>query len=136
MSRKLVDIVGKYGLREMLYSQFPVYSTDQTEGRKTSSRTHNALAMRLERRGMVKEAIQIYKQAASVYPPEGYKSFKKAAELAQKNFMNDEAATLWFESIYYAPNFLLKLKSLIKFFRECLRSKTQLEMNKITHQRL
>jgi len=123
MSQKIIDTMSKYGLRKMLYTQSLVCSKEEIEGERTSSRIHNILATRLERRGKVKEAIQIYRQAAIMYPPEGYKSLKNAAELAQNNCMNEEAAELWFESIYYTSNFLLKLKSLVELSREYLRSK-------------
>lgn len=58
-----------------------------------------------------------------MYPPKGYESLKTAAELAQKLSLNDEAAKLWFESIFYSRNVTSKLKSSIKFLRELFRSK-------------
>jgi hypothetical protein len=118
--KQLLEILKKHGLKQLIIS--PIEEISEAS-RRTSQKIHISLAMRLEKRGMIREAIQIYRQAAKLYPVEGYKSIKLAAELAEKNSLDHKASALWFESIFYAPNFYLKLKSLAKCFSEYLRSK-------------
>lgn len=123
MLRKIFDVMKKRGLRTIFgTARTTPYVNKQNGEILTSYKIHHALAKRLERRGMIREAIQIYIQAANMYPPKGYESLKIAAELAQKFSLNEEAAKLWFESIYYSRDVASKMKSLIKFLRESLRT--------------
>jgi len=125
MSQKIFDVMRKRCLLKAIFhlSCTNLSVSEQNGEIFTSYKIHNALAKRLERRGMIMEAIQMYGLAANIYPIRGYESLKTAAELAQKFFLDTKAAELWFESIYYSPNFTLKLKSLTNFLRELLKSK-------------
>jgi hypothetical protein len=123
MSKKVFDIIRKRGLRAIFLTPHTVkHASEESEGTFTSYKIHQALAKRLERRGVIMEAIQMYRLAANIYPIKGYESLKTAAELAQKFSLHAEAAKLWFESIYYSHNVDAKLESLIQFVRELLRS--------------
>jgi len=122
--KKVFEIIRKRGLRAIFLIPHTIkHANEESEGTFTSYKIHQALAKRLERRGMIMEAIQMYGLAANIYPIKGYESLKTAAELAQKFSLNTKAAELWFESIYYSTNVTLKLKSLTNFFRELLKSK-------------
>lgn len=123
MPQTIFDIMRKHGVRAIFSTTRTIQCfNDQNREIFTSYKIHHALAKRLERRGMIREAIHMYRQAANIYPPKGYESLKTAAELAQKFSLNKEAAKLWFESIYYSRNIASKIISLTKFLRELLRS--------------
>lgn len=126
MPQKIFDIIRRHGLKAIFHTLDAGIFVNEHNGEIfTSHKIYHALAKRLERREMIREAIQMYRQAANIFPPKGYESLKIAAELAQKLSLNDEAAKLWFESIYYSRNVTSKVKSSIKFLRELFRSKLE-----------
>jgi hypothetical protein len=99
-------------------------SKEEIESRITSYKIHNALAKRLEIRGMIREAIQLYEQAARIYTSQAYNSLEVAAHLAQKNSMKEKAAEIWLESAYFAI-LELRLRSFVNSMREYMRSRFQ-----------
>jgi len=108
--QKLLQLVKKYGLIPFIY-RTSTYLAQFQEDAIVSSKIRFGQARHLERRGRIKEAAELLKQAADLFPPSGFEYLENAAELAERNSMFKEACLLWFESLCYAPDFHLKLVS-------------------------
>ena len=83
MREKLSKLTKKHGIKAFIYTYFP---QDQ-EDAMVSSKICFGQAKHLEKKGMIEEAIELFKQAANFFPPSGFKYFRNAAELAERNSM-------------------------------------------------